>query len=80
MTATSTGEAMELYCLKPSDDYWVDLLEAMAHDFYHLPEYVDLEARRLNATPEGLLIRQGDRYFFLPYLIRSCAPMLPDYE
>lgn len=79
MTSTSTGEAIELYCLKPSDDYWYDLLQAIPHDFYHLPNYVALEARRLNATPEGLLVRQGDRYFFLPYLIRSCAPMLPDY-
>lgn len=70
---------MELYCLKPSDAYWADLLQAMPHDFYHLPAYVALEAKRLNATPEGLLIRQGDCYFFLPYLIRSCAPMLPEY-
>ncbi len=70
---------MELYCLKPSDAYWGDLLQAIPHDFYHLPDYVALEARRLNATPEGLLVRQGDCYFFLPYLIRSCAPMLPDY-
>ena len=70
---------MELYCLKPSDAYWGDLLQAIPHDFYHLPDYVALEARRLKATPEGLLVRQGDRYFFLPYLIRSCAPMLPDY-
>ncbi len=70
---------MELYCLTPSDAYWGDLLQAIPHDFYHLPDYVALEARRLNATPEGLLVRQGARYFFLPYLIRSCAPMLPDY-
>lgn len=79
MTSTSTGEAMELYCLQPSDAYWGDLLQAIPHDFYHLPNYLALEARRLNATPEGLFVRQGDRYFFLPYLIRSCAPMLPDY-
>ncbi len=70
---------MELYCLQPSDAYWSDLLQVIPHDFYHLPDYVALEAQRLNATPEGLLVRQGDRYFFLPYLIRSCAPMLPDY-
>lgn len=79
MTSTSTGEAIELYCLKPSDAYWADLLQAMTHDFYHLPAYVALEAKRLDATAEGLLIRQGDCYFFLPYLIRSCASMLPEY-
>lgn len=79
MTPDRTGEVIELYCLKPSDAYWRDLLQAMPHDFYHLPAYVALEARRLGGIPEGLLMRQEDCYFFLPYIIRDCALLLPDY-
>jgi hypothetical protein len=59
--------------LSPADSYWQQLLQTIPHDFYHLPGYLELEAKRYHATPEAILIKDDDRVFFLPYLIRDCS-------
>lgn len=51
---------------------WMQTLQRLRHDIYHLPEYVDLEARRTKTTPEAILIADDDKLFFLPYLLRNC--------
>ncbi|PPS39867.1 FemAB family protein [Chroococcidiopsis sp. TS-821] len=55
-----------------SHPLWKITLNNLRHDIYHLPEYVDLEAQRIQATAEAILITQGDKVFFVPYLLRSC--------
>jgi hypothetical protein len=64
---------MNLQILKPSDFLWSEALQTLRHDFYHLPQYMELEARRLHATPEAILLTDGDCIFFLPYLVRKCS-------
>ncbi|MBW4673228.1 MAG: FemAB family protein [Desmonostoc geniculatum HA4340-LM1] len=53
-----------------SDPLWLEILDKLNHDIYHLPEYVDLEAKRINAIPEAILIFENEKILFLPYLLR----------
>lgn len=62
--------------LSTTDARWQQCLNAIPHDFYHLPGYLELEARRLNATPEAILIQDGEKLFFLPYLLRDCYELV----
>ncbi len=55
-----------------SDPLWIQTLKTLRHDFYHLPNYLALEARRTNAIPEAILIADNEKVFFLPYLLRQC--------
>jgi Acetyltransferase (GNAT) domain len=63
--------------VSPTDPLWQECLDSLAYDFYHLPGYLELEAARHFATPEAIIIKDGDQVFFLPYLIRDCR-QLPD--
>jgi hypothetical protein len=56
---------------------WPERLSRLGHDLYHRPEYARLEAHRLGATPEAFAAGDGDRLFFIPYLIRSCETLFP---
>lgn len=58
--------------VSPAEPSWQQCLNTIAHDFYHLPGYLQLEAQRYQATPEAIIIRDGGQVFFLPYLIRDC--------
>jgi hypothetical protein len=58
--------------ISPTDLYWQQFLNTIPHDFYHLPGYLELEAKRQNATAEAIIIDDGEKVFFLPYLIRDC--------
>jgi Acetyltransferase (GNAT) domain len=60
----------------PTDSLWQDFLDTVPHDFYHLPGYLKLEAKRYNAIPEAMMIREGEKVFFLPYLVRDCSHIL----
>ncbi len=64
---------MKLQVIDFSDPTWLNTLEKVRYDFYHLPEYSALEARRINAVPEAILIEQDECLFFLPYLLRQCS-------
>jgi Acetyltransferase (GNAT) domain len=55
-----------------SNPLWRQTLQTLRHDVYHLPEYLALEAKRTNALAEAVLIQDGAKIFFLPYLIRRC--------
>ena len=63
---------MHVDTLTADDPRWIEALERLNHDFYHRPSYVRLEAQRINATPEALLVSDNERLFFVPYLLRSC--------
>jgi Acetyltransferase (GNAT) domain len=56
----------------PEDSDWKIAIEKNCHDFYHLPTYSALESARLQAIPQGIIIEDGEKHFFLPYLLRSC--------
>jgi hypothetical protein len=64
---------MNLQVLDPSNPLWLETLQTLRHDVFHLPDYMTLEARRLHAVPEAVLLTQGDCVFFLPYLLRQCS-------
>lgn len=57
------------------DPRWGAALARLPHDFYHLPGYVGLDARRLQAPAEAILGSDGDRFVFLPYLRRQCETL-----
>lgn len=57
---------------------WLETLLSLSHDIYHLQHYVFLESRRLNALAEAILITEGEKIFFLPYLLRSCDQILTE--
>src|SRR5262245_58881668 len=64
---------MRVETLSLTDPRWPDVLRSLPHDYYHLPSYVRLDSRRLQASAEALVGRDGKRLFFVPYLRRSCA-------
>ena len=51
---------------------WMEILQQLEHDVYHLPKYVELEAQRTNSISEALVIKEKEQIFFVPYLLRSC--------
>ena len=55
-----------------SSPLWLETLQKLRHDFYHLPEYVYLESQRTNTIPQAILISEADKLLFLPYLLREC--------
>ena len=63
---------MNIEILNLENPLWQATLEKLSYDAYHTPEYVALEAKRNNNKPEALLISEGDKIFFVPYLLRSC--------
>lgn len=63
---------MQIDVLTIDDPRWPHALSLLGHDFYHRPDYVRLDAARLEARPEAFLAEAGERRFFVPYLLRSC--------
>jgi Acetyltransferase (GNAT) domain len=57
---------------------WMETLQNIRHDVYQLPEYLVLEAIRTKAVPEAILISEGDKIFFVPYLLRNCNDIISD--
>jgi Acetyltransferase (GNAT) domain len=72
--------SMTIRVASPTDSDWKELLDTIAHDFYHLPGYLALEATRYNAIPEAIIIKDDGKVFFLPYLIRDCSYILNNDE
>ena len=57
------------------DGNWSRALEGLRYDVYHLPRYSELEARRTESEAHGLLISEGTKKLFLPFLLRSCGDL-----
>jgi hypothetical protein len=66
---------MEVETLAIDDPRWPQALTRLHHDFYHVPDYVRLDGRRMDATPEAFAAQDGERVFFVPYLVRDCDPL-----
>ena len=67
---------MKFEILDTKNPSWHETLQDIPHDVYHLPEYVALDAKRTKPIPEAFLCRDGDKIFFAPYLLRSCADII----
>jgi hypothetical protein len=74
LTDAATGTdctGQEIYCLVEqkmkirvinlSDSLWLETLEKIRHDIYHLPDYLYLESVRYNAVAEAILIADDDK-------------------
>lgn len=57
---------------------WMQTLAKLRHDVYHLPKYVAAEAQRTQTTPAAVVIFEGDKFFFLPYLLRQCCDIIAE--
>jgi len=63
--------------LKTDDPLWTEVLAGTAHDFYHLPQYVELEARRQQGEAMALLVTHvGDDFALLPLITRRLPATL----
>ena len=69
---------MDIEIIGLDSPLWLIALQKLRHDIYHLPAYVNLEAKRTKSTPEAIAISENDKIFFLPYLWRSCADLFGD--
>jgi Acetyltransferase (GNAT) domain len=63
---------MQIDILSPDDFRWRLAINELIHDFYHFPAYSQLESVRLKTIPQCAVIRDGEKCFFMPYLLRSC--------
>lgn len=63
---------MNIQVIDTDNSLWTKTLTQVPHDIYHLPEYVELEAKRIQSIPEAILLTEGEKIFFLPYLLRRC--------
>ncbi|MDR3669552.1 MAG: GNAT family N-acetyltransferase [Holophaga sp.] len=67
----------ELLCCQ--DPRWGEFLGAGRHDFYHLPAYVDLCARRDGGEPVAFWAAEGGAAMLIPMVLRPLPPELePD--
>ena len=60
---------MDLELLSTSDPTWPEVLARSPHDVYHLPGYVDVEARRVAGRATAALVRRGEQTLLVPLLL-----------
>lgn len=63
-----------------SDPLWQDVLQKIRHDIYQLPEYIALEGNRSSGIPEAIIIHEGERIFFVSYLLSQCEEDIFDIK
>ncbi|MGF1938670.1 MAG: GNAT family N-acetyltransferase [Nostoc sp. ChiQUE02] len=63
---------MDIQVIDLANPLWLKTLQKLSYDVYHLPEYVYLESQRTQSIPEAILMVDGEKIFFLPYLLRRC--------
>jgi hypothetical protein len=62
---------MQHSVLSTSDPRWSEVLGSCEHDFYHLPQYLTLEAKREGGQGLGIVVQEGDKLAFFPLVIRD---------
>jgi CelD/BcsL family acetyltransferase involved in cellulose biosynthesis len=67
---------MNIQVVDYQNPLWLQTLRKLRYDVYHLPEYVRLEAKRTNTNSQAFILIDGEKIFFLPFLIRSCNDIL----
>lgn len=67
---------MEFFILETTSKQWSSVLMSLQYDFYQLPEYLSLEANRTNSIAKAFLAVEGEKVFFIPFLMRSCQNII----
>lgn len=67
---------MSLELISLENPLWLQTLQKLRHDIYHLPEYVALESSRIKATPEAIAVIENEKILFVLYLLRKCKDVL----
>ena len=67
---------MNIKVIDCQNPLWLQTLRKLRYDVYHLPEYARLEAKRTASVSQAFTIVDGEKIFFLPFLIRSCNDIL----
>lgn len=70
---------MDVQIFALDDPRWVQVLNGIRHDIYHLPEYVSIESKRLKSPAKAIVIQEENKILFLPYLLRACKDFCPDH-
>ncbi|MDY6899345.1 MAG: GNAT family N-acetyltransferase [Cyanobacteriota bacterium] len=63
---------MNIQVIDSQNPLWLQTLDRLRYDVYHLPEYARLEAKRMESVSQAFIVIDGEKIFFLPFLIRSC--------
>jgi len=63
----------ECAILRPEDPRWAAMLGRRHHEFYHWPEYVGLEAKRMGGQPAALWVGGANGAWMLPVVLRNVA-------
>jgi Acetyltransferase (GNAT) domain len=71
---------MKTEILESHSPRWLEVLQQLRHDVYHLPEYVELEAKRNGTKAEAIAVTEGKNCLFVPYLLRDCCDILGQAE
>jgi sugar O-acyltransferase (sialic acid O-acetyltransferase NeuD family) len=66
---THSGVPLRGEFIAPDDARWMDFLQRVRHDFYHLPEYVRLEAEQSVGTATAFYAEQGEARFLIPLVL-----------
>lgn len=69
---------MQVALLRPDDPAWREALDALPHDVFHLPDYLAGEAARIGGSAHALHAHDGERRFFLPWVLRGCDGLFPE--
>ena len=67
---------MNIQVIDSQNPLWLKTLDKLRYDVYHLPEYARLEAKRMESVSQAFIVADGEKIFFLPFLIRSCNDIL----
>jgi sugar O-acyltransferase (sialic acid O-acetyltransferase NeuD family) len=76
-TAAETAPDVRAEFIAPDDARWMNFLKQAPHDFYHLPQYVQLEAEQAGGQASAFYAEQGDARFLVP-LVLSRSPLSRD--
>jgi hypothetical protein len=57
--------------ITPDDPRWLETLERVTHDVYHLPEYSQVAARHECGTPVAFYAEHGSQQLLIPLLVRD---------
>lgn len=66
--------------IEPTDDHWMQALSNLRYDFYHLPQYATLEAKRIGGKAVALYAN-NDRYqALLPLIFTPTTISLDSFD
>src|SRR3954471_10798120 len=57
--------------LDPAAPEWTDALRTAAHDMYHVPEYVVLDAKLYGGSPAAFSYTEDGRHLLMPLIVRD---------